>query len=102
MHHAPVVIDLETARANLPFPALINALRTAFIAGAEVPLRHRHELPDNNTLLLMPAWQGVKALGVKIVTVYPRNGARGCVDDPASSRPLRLRTDRTSSNASAN
>ncbi len=77
MHHAPVVIDLETARANLPFPALINALRTAFIAGAEVPLRHRHELPDNNTLLLMPAWQGVKALGVKIVTVYPRNGTRG-------------------------
>jgi ornithine cyclodeaminase len=77
-HAGPIVIDLPRARASLAFPRLIEALRAAFIAGAEVPLRHRHILPDaNGTLLLMPAWQGRTAMGVKIVTVYPDNGARG-------------------------
>jgi len=72
----PIVIDLARTRASLAFPALVTALREAFIAGAEVPLRHRHALPDG-TLLLMPAWRGTAAMGVKIVTVYPGNGARG-------------------------
>ncbi len=74
----PVVIDLPRAQASLAFPRLIAALRVAFVAGAEVPLRHRHILkPANGTLLLMPAWQDHTAMGVKIVTVYPDNGARG-------------------------
>ncbi len=72
----PIVIDLPRTRASLAFPRLIAALRAAFVAGAEVPLRHRHAPPDG-TLLLMPAWRGAAAMGVKIVTVYPGNGARG-------------------------
>jgi len=72
----PIVIDLARTRASLAFPALVAALRAAFIAGAEAPLRHRHALPDG-TLLLMPAWRGRGAMGVKIVTVFPGNGARG-------------------------
>lgn len=60
---------------------LVEALRTAFRKGAEVPLRHRHtiEVPgaDPASLLLMPAWQAGKYCGVKIVTVFPSNGALG-------------------------
>jgi ornithine cyclodeaminase len=72
----PIVIDLPRTRASLAFERLIPALREAFVAGAEAPLRHRHVL-EEGTLLLMPAWQGSSALGVKIVTVYPGNGRFG-------------------------
>ncbi len=39
---SPIVIDQARTRAALGFPRLIAALREAFVAGAEVPLRHRH------------------------------------------------------------
>ena len=76
--NGPEIVDQATTAARLPFPALIAALRAAFVAGAEVPLRHRHMLAAaNGTLLLMPAWAGASALGVKIVTVWPENGRLG-------------------------
>jgi len=73
----PRLIDAAATRAALPMNRLVAALHAAFVAGAEAPLRHRHALPDGASLLLMPAWQGRRALGVKIVTVFPGNGARG-------------------------
>lgn len=77
-HDGPMVIDQAATRAALPFPALIAALREAFVAGAEVPLRHRHAVGGGDgTLLLMPAWQGKTTMGVKLVTVFPGNGALG-------------------------
>ncbi|MCW3475308.1 ornithine cyclodeaminase family protein, partial [Rhodovastum sp. RN2-1] len=77
-HSGPITIDQAHTRASLTFDRLIPALRDAFIAGAEVPLRHRHILEEaHGTLLLMPAWQGRRAMGVKIVTVYPENGKLG-------------------------
>lgn len=55
------IFDAAQTAASLPFERLIPALRDAFIAGAEVPLRHRHDIPqpDGTTaaLLLMPAWR---------------------------------------------
>lgn len=79
MHAAgPTFIDAARLRAALPFGRLIDALRDAFVAGAEAPLRHRHAVgPDHQSLLLMPAWRPGVALGVKIVSVFPGNGARG-------------------------
>ncbi len=75
---APVMIDQARTRAALPFPKLIAALRAAFVAGAEVPLRHRHAVAGGDgTLLLMPAWQGREMMGIKLVTVFPGNGALG-------------------------
>lgn len=60
---------------------LVEALRAAFRAGAQVPVRHHHTLDVPGgapaTLLLMPAWQPGKYCGVKIVTVFPSNGAAG-------------------------
>lgn len=63
--------------AALDYPSLVAALREAFVAGASVPVRSSHEVtPAGDRLLLMPAWDG-GGLGVKIVTVFPRNRARG-------------------------
>ena len=76
-----LVLDAARTRASLPFDRLIPALRHAFIAGATAPLRHRHDLPqpDGTTaaLLLMPAWRADNLLGVKLVSVFPGNRARG-------------------------
>jgi len=73
-------ISAEATRAALDFPALVEALREGFRGEVEVPVRHHHtmarrEEPDA-TLLLMPAWQGERYVGVKIVTVTPGNSAR--------------------------
>ncbi len=66
--------------AALDFPALIEALDAAFRDGLAAPARHHHVVPlegePDATHLLMPAW-GEGLLGVKIVNVFPGNGARG-------------------------
>ncbi|HPY42594.1 MAG TPA: ornithine cyclodeaminase family protein, partial [Thiolinea sp.] len=71
----------ETAIA-LPYPALIAKISELFAAGVTAPLRHHHSLPNeqgqDNTLLLMPAWQNHQGFGgVKIVNVNPNNAQRG-------------------------
>ncbi len=74
----------DVARA-LPWPALIDVLHGAFAGqdtkGITAPVRHQHgiALDDNDaaTLLLMPAWRSEEAIGVKLVSVFPRNSARG-------------------------
>jgi ornithine cyclodeaminase/alanine dehydrogenase-like protein (mu-crystallin family) len=75
------ILDAAQTAAALPFERLIPALRNAFVAGVEAPLRHRHDIaqPDGTdaALLLMPAWQAGGFLGVKVVSVFPGNGARG-------------------------
>ena len=73
-------ISAQEVDAALDFPALVEALDSAFRGGLEAPPRHHHVLPvaggPDATHLLMPAW-GDGALGVKIVNVFPGNGARG-------------------------
>jgi alanine dehydrogenase len=67
--------------AALPILGLIDRIERAFREGAEVPLRHHHAVtaPEGpvGTLLLMPAWRPGGAMGVKCVTVFPGNQARG-------------------------
>ncbi len=67
----------------LTFPALIDALADAFRGDIVTPVRHHHEIDrpgTHGTLLLMPAWTGAATkdgyVGVKIVSVFPDNGAR--------------------------
>jgi ornithine cyclodeaminase len=74
-------LDAATTRDRLPFAALIPALRRAFAEGATVPLRHTHTLANpvaaDGTVLLMPAWRAGARLGLKTVTIFPGNAARG-------------------------
>ncbi len=56
--------------AALPWDACAAALEAAFVAGACVPVRHAHALSDQDTLLLMPAWDNELIL-TKLVTVMP-------------------------------
>lgn len=70
--------DAEQTASALPFDRLIAAIEQTFVEGCEVPLRHNHVLenPDpkqNGILLLMPAWQSGKWLGVKTVSIFPNN-----------------------------
>ncbi|MGY8631940.1 ornithine cyclodeaminase family protein [Bradyrhizobium sp. 14AA] len=67
--------------AGLDYPRLIDALGEAFRRGGEaMPVRQSHEVGTPRSpghLLTMPAWERGKALGVKLVTVFPENAARG-------------------------
>ncbi len=77
------VVSAAEIDSALDFPSLIEALRQAFRAEIETPLRHGHPIarPDGEaTLLLMPAWTKEKEgafLGTKTVTVFPGNLAKG-------------------------
>lgn len=90
------IITAADVDQALDYEALVERLRQAFRAGATVPLRHHHDIavpgePDA-ALLLMPAWQDGKHIGVKIVTVAPGNGAR---DLPAVMATFMLLHGRT-------
>ena len=79
------VVSAEDLARIFTFPALIEALRRAFQSEIAAPPRHHHaiERPGEPaaTLLLMPAWtkgeRGASFLGVKVVSLYPGNSARG-------------------------
>jgi len=72
--------DAATTHDRLPMAALIDALRAMAIEGCTVPPRQVHTIGGGEAaghLLTMPAWQAGRYLGIKNVTVFPANGARG-------------------------
>lgn len=76
------ILSQATTEQHLPFPALLSALEQMFVEGCEVPLRHNHAIggatpEESGILLLMPAWQTGKYLGVKTVSIFPGNAAQG-------------------------
>lgn len=79
-----MIVDAETVAKALPYDQLISALGRAFASGAQVPLRAHHTVPvpggTDGTLLLMPAWQPGRSIGIKIATVFPDNAK---IDSPA-------------------
>ena len=70
----------ETLNRHLDYKSLVGALRDAFAGSWTVPVRHHHGIPipgeQDQTLLLMPAWDAGKSVGIKIVTITPGNGGR--------------------------
>ncbi|MCG8596993.1 MAG: ornithine cyclodeaminase family protein [Kiloniellales bacterium] len=72
------IITAAEVEAALEFKDLIERLRETFRKGAEVPVRHHHAIGGGSdaTLLLMPAWQSGRHIGIKLVTVFPHNGER--------------------------
>jgi len=74
------IISAAEVEAALDYPSLVERLRQAFRRDIQVPVRHHHdvELPGGSTatLLLMPAWQVGRHIGVKMVTVFPDNAEK--------------------------
>lgn len=74
------VIAASEVEAALDYPSLVERLRQAFRRDIDVPLRHHHDIEVTGgnaaTLLLMPAWQADRHIGVKMVTVFPDNGEK--------------------------
>jgi ornithine cyclodeaminase len=70
-------LDAKSVASATPWPALLAALRAAFVQGCEQPLRHSHAVGSAGTALLMPAWREGGHFGVKVVTIFPGNGERG-------------------------
>jgi alanine dehydrogenase len=75
------IIDAAAVAARLTPSRLLPALERMFRDGCTAPLRHDHaiEVPGapDGILLLMPAWRAGEYLGIKLVTVFPGNSARG-------------------------
>ncbi len=80
MTQIPYLDAAELSRL-LDYPSLVDALRDGFAADWTVPVRHHYSIPikgePDQTLLLMPAWDAGQAIGMKLATITPGNGARG-------------------------
>lgn len=78
MQNIPI-IDVDFIEAHTDYSELITKIEKAFKSSkTKVPLRHHHDFSNHqekteSTLLIMPAWNPGKNLGVKIVTVNPAN-----------------------------
>jgi len=82
------IVSAEDLAKIFTYPDLIEALKSAFQRGVALPLRHHHTIARSGEppaiLLLMPAWDLPETtagdggyLGVKVLTTYPGNAARG-------------------------
>jgi ornithine cyclodeaminase/alanine dehydrogenase-like protein (mu-crystallin family) len=73
-----IQITNEQMETILSYERLIPCLKEAFTKDYNLPKRHHHQYPNpkegnESTLLLMPAWDDGKNMGVKIVNVTPDN-----------------------------
>lgn len=99
------VLSADDVRRAVPMLDAINAVERAFISlstgQADVPLRAHIATPERAAVsFFMPArlgdGSGQAALGLKVVSVFPQNQARGepsiyalvAIFDPESGRPL--------------
>jgi alanine dehydrogenase len=73
-------ISAAEVEAALEFGPLIERLRKMFRTGCDAPVRQHYTIPTFDqhaaTLLVMPAWQVGRYIGIKLVTVFPDNGTR--------------------------
>jgi alanine dehydrogenase len=76
-------LDAPALAACLDREALIDALDAAFRAPVAAPGRQQYAIEPapggtgGGTLLVMPAWRAGASLGIKLVTVFPDNAAKG-------------------------
>ena len=90
------ILSASEVEAALETEPLVEQLRQMFRTGASVPTRHHHTIPmpggQDATLLLMPAWQENRYMGIKTVTVFPSNGEKGLPSVMGSYALLSART----------
>jgi ornithine cyclodeaminase/alanine dehydrogenase-like protein (mu-crystallin family) len=98
------ILSADDVRRAVPMAAAIDAVEAAFVSlssgQAEAPLRAHLASPEHEGLsLFMPAriaGPGAPALGLKVVSIFPRNMGRGeptisalvNIFDPQTGRPL--------------
>lgn len=72
-----VYLSDQQLKELLDYPRLIEALGAAFRSGDAPPDRLLYPIgagdPPDGHLLLMPAWRPGQKMGIKIVSVFPRN-----------------------------
>ncbi|MDE0994331.1 MAG: ornithine cyclodeaminase family protein [Rhodospirillales bacterium] len=75
-----IQFDADMLKKLLDRPALIDALDDAFRTDVTAPLRHHHTIKETHErdsfLLLMPAWDDVNYIGIKIATILPQNSKK--------------------------
>ena len=70
--------DQAAVAHALPYPALINALATGLQLPIESPARSVYTPNgDSSAVLIMPAWKAHENMGVKLVSIWPGNSAKG-------------------------
>jgi ornithine cyclodeaminase len=70
------LLDAAAVARLAPYRDVIEALREGFRNDIETPVRHHHDVAENLTLLLMPAWSR-QWTGLKTVVFKPDNPAQG-------------------------
>ncbi len=75
------VVSAEEVHRLLDYPSLVEALRELFRRGAERLERYVISEPiagqRQNDWLILPAWQFGRHQGIKLVSVFPENEAKG-------------------------
>lgn len=75
------IVSADDLSRVLDYGSLADAIADMFRSDCEMPVRHHHTVETTDgpdaTLLLMPAWRVNRHIGVKIVTIFPGNGAKG-------------------------
>ena len=70
--------DQAAVALALPYPALIDALATGLQQPIESPARSVYAPNgDSSAVLIMPAWKAHENMGVKLVSIWPGNSAKG-------------------------
>jgi ornithine cyclodeaminase len=70
--------DQAAVALALPYPALIDALSTGLQQPIESPARSVYAPNgDHSAVLIMPAWKTQDIMGVKLVSIWPGNSAKG-------------------------
>lgn len=70
--------DQAAVAQALPYPDLIEALASGLQQAIESPARSVYTPNgDSSAVLIMPAWKAHENMGVKLVSIWPGNSAKG-------------------------
>ena len=70
--------DMKAIQTALPYPLLVDALAQGLQQFAQTPARSFFSPnQDASCVMIMPAWRPHQMMGVKLVSVWPENNAKG-------------------------
>jgi len=70
--------DMKAIQTALPYPLLVDALAQGLQQFSETPARSFFSPnQDASCVMIMPAWRPHQMMGVKLVSVWPENNAKG-------------------------